>query len=458
MTAAFFAFGPAHAKTQYTLAELIDLAKHNPGLLAAARATEVVEAQMLEAKRSWLPTGEIYSLIAPSPDIRCDPDENIFPRPAGKSDIEWRQEHCYRTNISETTLRFGGVFSRTEVKLVQPLFTFGKISSGVAAGRSGILASKSREAGIAEDLALNVKKAYWGAKLARDVLATLNEGIDYLDEAQATIEKDLKEGTGNVTVADRLRLRTVRTEVDARLLEARRGTELARAGLRALIGPDAPATIDVDPEPLAAVNVPKRPLSHYEELARLSRPEVRALDHLVAAKRSLAEVEWRKQYPDVVLVGSATLAYATSVDNPRNAFYSDPFNSTSAGLAAALRLPLDLGVKNARAARLRAEAEEAGERRREALGGIAFEVHRAYLELNEAQERAVVLERGEKAGKQWVASVAQNLAAGLAEPKDFADALVAFFQFRARRLQALHDINLAAAALARATGGDVIAP
>ena len=59
-------------------------------------------------------------------------------------------------------------------------------------------------------------------------------------------------------------------------------------------------------------------------------------------------------------------------------------------------------MRNARSARLQAEAEEAFHRRREALGGIAFEVDRAYAEMIEAQKRLEVMQRGEKTGKRWI--------------------------------------------------------
>jgi hypothetical protein len=62
---------------------------------------------------------------------------------------------------------------------------------------------------------------------------------------------------------------------------------------------------------------------------------------------------------------------------------------------------------------------------------------------------------GERAAKAWITALAQNLAAGLAETKDFADALVAFFQFRVRVLQAAFDFNIAAATMARTTGTEV---
>jgi len=444
---------PAATAKPYTLHELLDLARRsNPGLAAGALATAGIEAQLSEANRSWLPSGEIVSLLAPVPSIRCNNGDMTDPRNANQT---YRQDHCLQTTNPEASVRFSGVFTRTELHLVQPLFTFGKISAGRAAAQQGVVASRNREEGMVADLELNVKKAYWGLKLAREVLDTLTEGLSYLDDAQKQVDKELADGTGNVTQTDRLRLKTVRAELDVRLLEAKRMAEVARNGLRALVGPDAPEDLDVDSEPLEPLDVPKRPLAHYEEQARLSRPEVRALEHFVASKRALADLERRKQYPDLVLMGTAVYAYANSIDNPQSAFASDPFNTAYFGGALALRVPIDIGVRNAVAARVNAEAEEAALRRREALGGIAFEVQRAYGELTEATDRLQAVRTGERAGKAWITAVAQNFATGLAETKDFADALAASFQFRVRVHQAVFDLNVAAATLARVTGSEV---
>jgi outer membrane protein TolC len=310
----------------------------------------------------------------------------------------------------------------------------------------------SVQVGATSEVELNVRRAYWGVKLARELLDALNEGSGYINDAQKKIDKQLEEGEGNVTVTDKLRLRTVRAEVDARILEAKRGEGFGLAALRTLLGSEAPTELDVDAEPLEPLEIAARPVTYYEEQAKFNRPEVRALDFAVKAKHALAALERRREYPDLVLIGTASFAYAPTIDTPKNAFVSNPFNSLGAGVAAALRMPLDLGPKLARADRLRLEAEETDLRRSEALGGIALEVRKAYGEVTEAQARVEAVRKGERAGKAWVTAVAQNFAIGLAEARDFSDALLAFFTMRARFLQSVFDQNIAAAALSRATG------
>lgn len=450
----------AAAGRKYTLPDLIEAARAgNPGIQAAAAATAAMEAQLAETRRSWLPQGEILSLFAPAPELRCVPS---MPNPGPGDDRGWREAHCDATDVGEPGLTRNnldparwGVFTRTELKLTQPVFTFGKITAGVRAAEAGLALARERAAGARADLEANVRKAYWGLKLSREVVATIDEGLGYVDEAQKKIDKDLGAGTGTATVTDRLRVRTIRAEAEARLLEAKRLGELARAGLRTLLGAETAADLDIDDDPLEPLAAAPKPLAYWEEQALAGRPEARLLAHAVHAKQALADLERNRLYPDLVIVGTATYAYASKIDNPKNAFANDPFNTLGAGVAAAFRMPLDLGSRASRADRAAAEAHEIELRRREALGGIALDVEKAYGEFGEASERVRTVHKGEKAGKAWITAVAQNFEVGLAETRDFADGLSAFFQMRIRYLQAVYDQRVAAAALGRATGTEV---
>ena len=422
-----------------TLPQLLELARGNPGLMANAAAISASEAQVTEAKMNWLPQGDLLSILAPSPNIHC----------IGSTD------NCIQTTSPEariTDVSWNKIFTRTEVMLIQPVFDFGKISAGVDAAEAGVQVSRQKEAGARADVELNVRKAYYGLKFAREVIDMLDEGSGYVDDAQKKLDKDLANGTGNVSVTDKLRMRTVRAELDARILEAKRLQGIARESLRTLLGSEAPTDIDVDDDEFEPPEVKERAVSYYEDLARANRPEVRLLEYAVKAKSALADLERRKEYPDVVLIATGVFAYAQTVDDPQNAYYSHYFNSRSAGLAAALRMQLDLGPKIARARKTEAEALEITHRRSEALGGILLEVRKTYTEATEAASRVTAMDKGQKAGKAWISAVAQNFAVGLAEARDLSDALVAFFGMRTRYLQAVFDLYVARSALTRATG------
>jgi outer membrane protein TolC len=443
----------AHAR-KLTLQQLLEIArKQSPSIAAAERATDGIEAQLLEARRSYLPSGELLSIFAPVPTVRCQAD--VAPPPGDPRSIDsksWREDHCDRTNVAVATrLSFGGVMTRTEIRLTQPLYTFGKISTAIDAANAGVEASRGREAAAAAEVDLLVKRAYWSLKLALQVEATIKDGIGFLEDATKRVDKEIEEG-GGASVTDRLRLKTLRAETDARMLEAQRNEKLAREGLKLLLGDEAPDDLELDDEDLTALDVPKRPLPYYEEQARLSRPEIHALGSFVEATQGLAKLEIRKMLPDLVLIGQGAYAYAPSIDFPQFAFANNPYNTFYVAAVLGLRAPLDFGVRHARALKLRADAEEADAKRREALGGIAFEVAKAYGELDEANARIEVATRGEKAARAWITAVAQNMELGLAEAKDFGDALLQYFNMRVRHLQAIFDFNIASAVLERATG------
>src|SRR5450755_419666 len=88
---------PASAVARkYTLNELLEIARtQNPGLRAGDAATRGMQAQVSEARRNWLPQGDLTSFVAPVPRIECedmngvvDPDQSI------------RERNCIQTNAS----------------------------------------------------------------------------------------------------------------------------------------------------------------------------------------------------------------------------------------------------------------------------------------------------------------------------------------------------------------------
>jgi outer membrane protein TolC len=302
-----------------------------------------------------------------------------------------------------------------------------------------------------EDVELKVSEAYWGVKLARELLLTIREGKKHLDKARKKIEEDLDNDEGDATVTDLLRLKTFGAEIDAREAEAQKLEDIAAAGVAALTRLK-PGTFDLDPTPLALVAGEPAPVQAYLDLARQHRPEVELLNWATRAREAGKDLEQAKFFPDFLLVGTLGYGTASPVDDPHNAFLNDPFNFLRAGFGLALRWNLDTVQQVGRYRAAKAKSLETASKREEGLAGVEFEIRKEWLSLAEAAKRLDATRRGEKAARSWLVATAQNLEAGLAESKDLTDALLAFFQLRVRYLQAIFDVNVGWARLGRSVG------
>ena len=419
-----------------SLAELTRRAVAGPRAAAARAVTRQAEAQVAEAVGARFPRLDVRALAAPSPDIDCDD-------PA-----------CTTTSPKEATLALDGLYGGVELTLAQPLFTFGKLSAARSAARSGSAAARSNEASATGDIEVDAARAYYGLKLARALRYELEDGLSDIDKARKQIAEQLEKGEA-VTVQDRLRLETVLAEARARLAEAREAEDTALAAVRVL---SREPTADIDDAPLEPVDAELDRAADYAHRAAGSRPELVALRHLRAGAQSLADLEWSRFFPDLLLVGTFNLARAQGVDDPPSAFARDPFNTTSFGLAAALRWTIEPMSQRGRLLRARAKRDEVAAQVAAVGEAVQVDVERAHAQARSARARLEAARDGEKSARGWVASVVQAEAIGAVEAKDLADAYLAYFTLRGRYLQSVHDWNVALVRLGRAVGTGAVKP
>lgn len=434
---ALAAAGEAGAGSRLTLAELTRRARAGPRAEAARFATRQAEGRVVEASGARFPRLELRALAAPSPDIAClDPA-------------------CTTTSPEEPTIAFDGLYAGLELNLLQPLFTFGKLSAAARGARQAAAAMRSAEAVVAADIEVEAARAYYGLKLAREMTGELEDGVAALDKARGQVIEQLASGKGQVTVQDRLRLDTVMAEARIRLAEAGEAEAIALAAVRALAGDPAS---DIDDAPMAPDTAVLEPAARYAARALAGRSELDALRHAAAGAEALADLERSRFFPDLLLLGSLSLARAGGVDDPPSAFARDPYNTTSVGVVAALRWTLEPFSQRGRLSAARARQGEAGAQLRAAGQAVRVDVARAHAEARSARLQLEAAAEGEKSARGWVASVVQGEAIGLVEARELADAYVAYFALRARYLQAVHDWNLAVVKLRRASGARRPAP
>jgi outer membrane protein, multidrug efflux system len=452
--------GSAEA-ARYTLGQLLAKVRvEYPGVIAAREGLASADAQLHQANRLWLPVGDLNFGITGSPSVQCQVTDpltgNTITKDANGAPIseKARLNHCDSTGgfdfrSSDQFLPTHGVAFNLSLNLLQPLYTSGKIEAARSGARAGRDAAEDNVELARADVALNVARAYWGLKLARAIEGTIEEGRDKLKEWIATVEKNIAGNAPTYTESDRARLRIAFDNLELVLIDVRRNLRIALAGLRVLVGEE---DADVDEEEIDVVEIKELPLSFYEDEARLHRPEAKLLDAAMSASRSFKRLKLSELLPDFGLSASFSYGYASAIDSPSNAFMSHA-NFLGAGLFLVMHQPLDIGMRLARLEQARADERAMEARRKQALGGIAWDVAGSYANLEEARLRYERLGHAEKVARGWYSAMDSQIDSGGAQStRDSAEAARNYFELRIRHLQAIMDVNLALAQLHRVTG------
>jgi len=397
----------------------------------AHRDTDMARARVDEANAARLPKLQALAFLAPSPEIDCV------------------DAACTRTDPEDFAIRIQGAFGGASLQVTQPLFTFGKIATARAAARDGVRAQSALEDELAGDLAVEAARAYWGLKLARELVAMLEDGIAEVGEARARLEERLKKGGSGATIQDRQRIDTLLAEAKIQLSDARAAEATALAGVRAIAGRD---DADVDEDELAAVELELPDQAATIARARSERPQVKAAAAGARAADALVDHEASGYWPDLAVVGTLGVTRAQGVDDAPSAVYAEPYHQTSAGVGLVLRWNAEPWTTHAKVERARAAADKADELRDLAETGATLDARTAWAEAAQAREKVTAAGDGETAARGWLAAVLQADAIGTAETRDLADAYIAWFQMRARLASAIFQWNVATVRVARATG------
>ena len=402
--------------------------------------TEAAAARSDEADAARMPTGKITGFATISPEIHCDgPGESAT------------VQDCSQTDPKNFALRFSGGFFGAAIEIDQPIYTFGKIHHARLAAQAGVAAQKALEDESAGDTAVDVARAYYGLKLARELGYMLDDGVEQIGHAIDNLDERAKSPDGgDVSVQDRQRVRTLLAEGKSQRIEASQGELSALAAIRALTSDDR---LDIEDGELAALSydLPSEDAATVEQSSS-QRPQARAAALGAKAFHSLADFEASKYWPDLALVVVGNAAIAQGVDTPPSAFSYNPYNTTGAGIALALRWQLDPWGVHARTERAQALAKKASEQATLAVIGAKLDARSALAEARSAKAKIAAATDGESAARTWLAAELQADAVGAAEARDLADSYLAWFQMRARLMNAIYQWNVAVIRLRRATG------
>ena len=423
---------PAAPSVTLTLADSVrDTLRRSPQVKESEAEVEAIRGKQLQALGIGRPQASMTVGLVPSPQARgnqvSSPDRQYSPDVNGVAVL-------------------GGV------QIIQPIFTWGLIDNARAAAEHGVRAT---EAGVdvkSTEVALRVKQAYWGVVTAKMIKVFIDDVRTQVDEALARTER-LVEG-GYATEVDVYRFRIGYSELDKASNLVDKTIAIARSALATWTGREG--TI-VEP---ADASLPTRmedlqQVERFVEDGLAKRPEFVQLAEGIKAKQNLVEVERKKRYPLFFLGVAGTAAYATNRDRLDNPYVIDPLYHWAIGPVLGFKYDLDFGIAAGRIKEAEAEVHKLEATRQFALDGVPLQVREAYGTVLEAKGNVAALDAAFQNANKMLVAATLNSDVGVGEPRDLADAVIAYAKSKAEYLQALFAYVYGLEQLRHAAGLDV---
>lgn len=446
--------GMAAETVKISLKEAIRMALAvSPEVRERLQGVEAARGKLDQASSAYYPQAEIMGIIGPSQRARADNDcvpTGVAGLPAGGLSCTG-----IRTSDKKTSSPANGVFGLATINLVQPVYTFGKLSSFKEAATKGVAVEEGKVAEKKSDIIFRVKELYYGLLLAMESQALLSDMKDQLEKGQEKVQRSLESESPTADQVDLFKLRTFAGELTRGLHEAERGEEVAREALATYLNLPRDQRIELEPISLEPeVRPVPRVDAQVTDALRL-RPELSQARAGVDATRALVEAERSNYFPQffVALVGAWSGATNRSfIENP---FVNDTFSQRGAGLIGGFKLNVDFGITGGKVRTAQAEHMKIVETKNYAELFIPLQVRKVRAELEEARKSIEATRDGYLNARKWLVAAVANFDLGIGEAKDVADAIGGFTSLRVQNFKMIYNYNLALANLDRATGRDL---
>lgn len=356
--------------------------------------------------------------------------------------------HIYSQSTDISLSDNMGLAWQVNVEGTVPLWTFGKIANVVDAANANVRVKQHEVRKSKNELRRSVVQAYYGVLFARDALSILIDAEDRIDKHLEKLDAQIEEQEADEVSLYKMKM--YRAELEARESELRKEEAIALSGLRFLVA--AGDQWDVVDEPMPQPEHRMGPLSHYLSAARIHRPEVNMARAGVMAREAQLRMENARFLPDIGLTLTAGWSQAPEITDQLNPFVRDPGNYLRYGAALGLSWKLDFLPQAARRAEARAKLDEMRATERYALGGVAVEVEKAYVQARDAETRLELYAEAADWARKWLITVQQGIDVGIYDTEEIVQPAKEYALKRFSELSATYDYHVALASLALATG------
>jgi outer membrane protein len=415
-----------------SLDEALRIARTNQPQMQAARAQARQAAQRVgEARAAYLPRVDAQAQYQRStPNFLLSP--MLLHTPLVKG---YQAQNGLGLQDTVNYYLFG-------VSASQLIYDFGKTPSLISQAKANERASESDERTVAQGTALGVRISYYGVLAAQQLVLVGEETVrnqqKHVEQARRFVD------AGRRTRFDLSSVELNLSNAQLALVGAQGALRLAKIRLNTAIGRDSAPDFSVAEPAEAEATMEGKPAAELLEEAERQRPEVIRANAQVEAQRASRHAAWAGYFPSINALGGVSGAKVEGFGAGYDWF-----------VGAGLSWNLFNGLYTTKqVADARAGEDVAAAQRASVHLAIVADVEEQTLAIVVAEARFELAERTVATATDRLQQAEHRYENGAGDVLDLDDAQVGFSNAKAQRVQALFDLAVARARLARALGRD----
>lgn len=345
-----------------------------------------------------------------------------------------------------------GPFLRVDLKVIQPLYSFGKYASAKQAGASNLVMRRAMLQDEENDITLETAKTFLGVVAGRDGLEVGKELQERYRSLLTELEKRVGTADSEFDDSDLLEARSLQYEIDKQVAGVASDTAQAELYLKGLLNLERDAAIAVHKveEPVFADN--GQLVAQLQKHFREQSHRLKGVDAGMDALRQKAELERKKQYPDLFLALGAGYGTAPGRDKQDNAFVKDDYNYERLGGMLGLKWEMNYHVDSAKREKASIEYRQLAEKRRLLLQVTDGNIEKLCGEAARQQQLWHAADDSYKAARNWLRLEKENLDIGAGDMRGLIRAHQRYFQLKGEVISTRHRYLVTLAELANAAG------
>lgn len=344
------------------------------------------------------------------------------------------------------------IFTRAELNAVQPVFSWGAISSAVKAAQAGARAATYQFSAVKAEAELQLFELYYSYLLAIEISRILADANDQIDRVERQLYQMRDDGDPGIKESDLFKFDLFKSEFQVQVTEVREGLDFVKRVWSYALQAEPGVIYKPEENFLDPIPYELNDFDYYHYQAFNLRPELKGVESGIEALKSTVDATRAQQYPMLFL--GITASYANTPNRPRqtNPFIINNTNFATAGIGFGIRQNLNFSATKSSIERAEIEYRRVTDLHKAVSDGIVLELNESYREAVIADAKVRQTRESLTIARNWVRNEQLNYDIGFGDVEDLLDAVSKELELRLQLNQNIYNLNVKVATLLK-TGG-----